>query len=170
MLCTDITMMNIPQHVVVCSSVFTAHAVASFISGRHFGMFLLCVDLLWCLWSQKSACASPPASAVQNQLQNHTHATHFVFLISVNVYGCKQNSFVAVCTGDFEKPVSCDNSLRDFGGDASNSILVLYNVSAERTCPYSLCCFNKEPIFWNLFLSWYVVAVKGTENSKANFL
>lgn len=44
--CPDIVMMNIPQHVVVCSSVFTAHAIASFISGRHIGVFLLCVDLL----------------------------------------------------------------------------------------------------------------------------
>ena len=45
---------------------------------------------------------------------------------------------MAVCIGDFERPVSCDNSLRDFDGDASYSVLVLCNVSAERMCECSL--------------------------------
>ena len=45
---------------------------------------------------------------------------------------------MAVCIGDFERPVSCDNSLGDFGGDASHSVLVLCNVSAERICEFSL--------------------------------
>lgn len=44
---------------------------------------------------------------------------------------------MAVCIGDFEKLVLYNNSLRDFGGDASNSILVLCNVSAVRICECS---------------------------------
>jgi len=127
----------------VCWSVFMAHAVASVIYGRHYGVFLLCVDLLWCQKSQNRgcACALSPDTAWQNQWQNHTHATEFLiwsFCTSVNAYGCIWSSFVAVCIGDFERPVSCDNSLRDFDGDASNSVLVLCNVSAERMCECSL--------------------------------
>lgn len=45
---------------------------------------------------------------------------------------------MVVCIGDFEKSVSCDKSLGDFGGDASDSILVLCNVFAERMCECSL--------------------------------
>lgn len=45
---------------------------------------------------------------------------------------------MAVCIGDFERPVSCDDSLGDFGGDASNSVLVLCSVSAGRMCECSL--------------------------------
>ena len=37
---------------------------------------------------------------------------------------------MAACIGDFERPVLCDNSFGDFGGDASDSLLMLCKVSA----------------------------------------
>jgi hypothetical protein len=85
-------------------------------------------------------CVLHQQTAWQNQWQNCIHATEFFvwnFWVSVNACGCIQSSFVAVCIGDFEKPVSCDNSLRDCE-DASNSFLVQCNVSAERMCECSL--------------------------------
>lgn len=45
---------------------------------------------------------------------------------------------MVLCIGDFERPILYDNGLGDFGGDATDSILVLSNVSAERMCECSL--------------------------------
>jgi len=59
-----------------------------------------------------------------------------------------RSSFLAVCIGDFEKPVLRDNSLRDFGGDASNSILVLCNVSTERMSECSLLLLEQGTSFF----------------------
>lgn len=53
-----------------------------------------------------------------------------------------------MCIGDFEKPVLRDNSLRDFGGDASNSILVLCNVSTERMSECSLLLLEQGTSFF----------------------
>lgn len=106
----------------------------------------LMVGILECFWYVLIYCDVRNHRTVHVLVLHHQtwtesltkiYASEFLvwnFCISVNAYGCIQSSFVAACIGDFEKPVSRDNRLRDFGGDASNFILVLCNVSAERMC------------------------------------
>jgi len=118
------------------------------------------VGILECFWYVLIYCDVINHRTVHVHVLHHQTRTESVtkpyasefliwnFCIPVNAYGCIRSSFVAVCIGNFEKPVSRDNSLRDFGGDASNSILVLCNVSTERMCKCSLLLLEQGTCFF----------------------
>ena len=63
------------------------------------------------------------------------------------------------------RPISHDNRLRDFGGDACNRAPLSSNVSSARTLPLGYRFFsNKEPV-QNLIISRCIVYVEFTTRS-----
>ena len=95
-------------------------------------------------------------------------------LAQSNLCGFKGHNFVAPCTDDFDKLVSCYNSFKNFRGDTCDRAPVSSDVSSERTRPV-LCrfVFNNEPVVRNLFSILCIVGFEGTEtpgNRVLNFL
>lgn len=106
-----------------------------------------------------------PLLISQNQLQNRTLATSPAscsFCRIVNLYDFKRSNFLAARTNDLDTPVSCDNSLKDVRGDASNRAPISSNVHSERKRRV-FCHFlvNIEPIVRRVFTICCIIDLEG---------
>jgi hypothetical protein len=79
-------------------------------------------------------------------------------------YGFKWSSFVAMCTDDFETPVSWDNCFKDIFGHASKRAPMSSSVSSERTRRVLFRFLSiTEPVVRNFATRRCIVDFEGTE-------
>jgi len=104
---------------------------------------------------------SPPHTVLQSQLQKYTVTIKAEFFTTLNFCGFIRRNFVVQI--NLLHPISHDNCLRAYGGDACNRAPLSSNISSERTLP--LCCSffsNKEPVVQNLITCRCIVYVEFT--------
>jgi hypothetical protein len=92
------------------------------------------------------------------------------FCATVNVCGFTHSNILAVFTDYFDTPVSWDKRFKDSCRHGCEHTPLLSHVSAGRTPNDHFSIFFKmESLFPNLFISWYIVDLQGTERTRNQF-
>jgi hypothetical protein len=89
------------------------------------------------------------------------------FCVTVNVCGFTHSNILAVFTDYFDTPFSRDKCFKDFCRHGYEHTPLLSHVSAGRTPnDHSSIFFKVESLFPDLFRSWYIVDLQGTERTR----